>query len=237
MDHLVITSEKENAVYGTTSNCWGIGLNCVAQSLIYNNFRRVVNTCQRRGTGTMQVGPLGKIGCFFVPTLRNDSVVSQGHFFGDPDNLTEFHRKFLKNKGTCPSEAPTAQNRQNFAFSQISLKRCLYVKNWRKQAAVFFAISLLAFFFGPFLGHFESFLAHFWPISGHLGPQKVFLGHFFSSWVLFWSQEGPPDIEISFLDHFWAILGHFWPILGHLVPFTVIYGHKWLRWHQMAGSQ
>ena len=38
-------------------------LNCVAESLINNNFRRVVTTCQRQGTGTMQVGPLGKIGC------------------------------------------------------------------------------------------------------------------------------------------------------------------------------
>ena len=27
---------------------------------------------------------------------------------------------------------------QNFAFWQISLKRCLYVKNWRKRAAFFF---------------------------------------------------------------------------------------------------
>ena len=34
-------------------------MNCVAQSLIVNNFRRVMNTCQRQGTGTLQVGPLG----------------------------------------------------------------------------------------------------------------------------------------------------------------------------------
>ena len=68
-----------------------------------------------------------KNGRFTVPTLRFGSV--QGHFFGDPDHLTEFHQKKLKNKGTFPSEAPTAQNRQNFAFRQISLKRCLYVKN------------------------------------------------------------------------------------------------------------
>ena len=27
--------------------------------MIVNNFRRVVNTCQRQGTGTLQVGPLG----------------------------------------------------------------------------------------------------------------------------------------------------------------------------------
>ena len=73
--------------------------------------------------------PRRKNGHFSVPALRFASVVSQGHFFGDPVNLTEFHRNFLKNKGTCPSEAPTAQNRPNFAFSQISLKQCLYVKN------------------------------------------------------------------------------------------------------------
>ena len=67
MDHLVITSEEENAVYGTTSNCWGIGLNCVAQSLIVNNFRRVMTTCQRQGTWTLQVGPLGIVHQKFLP--------------------------------------------------------------------------------------------------------------------------------------------------------------------------
>ena len=36
---------------------------------------------------------------------------------------------FLKNKGTFPSEVGIGQNRQNFAFRQISLKQCLYVKN------------------------------------------------------------------------------------------------------------
>ena len=41
-----------------------------------------------------------KNGRFTVPTLRFGSVVSQGHFFGDPDHLTEFHRNFLKNKAT-----------------------------------------------------------------------------------------------------------------------------------------
>ena len=71
-----------------------------------------------------------KNGRFSVPTMRFASVVSQGNFFGGPDHLTKFHRFFLlKNMGTFPSEAPTVQNRQNFAFRQISLKRCLYVKN------------------------------------------------------------------------------------------------------------
>ena len=33
---------------------------------------------------------------------------------------------------------PTAQNRQNFAWRQISLKWCLYVKNCRRQTTLFF---------------------------------------------------------------------------------------------------
>ena len=83
MDHLVITSEEENAVNGTTSNCWGIGLNCVAQSLIVNNFRRVMTTCQRQGTWTLQVGPLGivhqKFLLIFVHQKRLTSIMRNSH--------------------------------------------------------------------------------------------------------------------------------------------------------------
>ena len=57
---------------------------------------------------------------------------------------------------------------QNFAFWQISLKRCLYVKNWRKRAAVFLRFRSWGgppryqnVIFGPFLGDFESFLVLF----------------------------------------------------------------------------
>ena len=96
--------------------------------------------------------PRRKNGHFSVPALRFASVVSQGHFFGYLDHLTEFHKK-MKNKGT-------AQNWQNFAFRQISLKRCLYVKNWRKR---FFLLQFWSqigtpryqnVIISPFLGHF-----------------------------------------------------------------------------------
>ena len=53
--------------------------------------------------------PQRKNGRFTVPSLRFGSVVSQGHFFGDPDHLTEFHGEFLKNKGTWPQALTRAQ--------------------------------------------------------------------------------------------------------------------------------
>ena len=81
----------------------------------------------------------GKNGCFSVPTLRIGSVVGQGHFFGDPDYLTEFHPKKLKNKGIFPSESPTAQDRQNFV--DISEKVGLH-KKLKKANSIFFSISV-----------------------------------------------------------------------------------------------
>ena len=102
--------------------------------------------------------PRHKNGRFSVPTLRIGSVLSRDYFLGDPDHLTKFHPKKLKNRGTFPSVVGIGQNRQNFALRQISLKRSLYVKNWRKRIAFFF------FNFG-----------HGW------GPPNIkmsFLGHF-----------------------------------------------------------
>ena len=44
---------------------------------------------------------------------------------------------FIKIWGIFPSEVGTVQNGQNFALRQISLKRSLYVKIWRKQTTFF----------------------------------------------------------------------------------------------------
>ena len=49
------------------------------------------------------------------------------------------------------------------------------------------------------LGHFRTFLGHFWDILGHF---RTFLGHFW-----------------NILGHFRDILGHFWDILGHFSTF------------------
>ena len=118
---------------------------------------------------------------FSVHTLRFGSVVSQGHFFGDPDSLTKFHRNFLENN------------------------KCLYVKNWRKRTTFYSRFRSQVGtprFQNVIFGPFWAILGQFWAFLGHLGPFRVILGIFFvilGHFRPFWDTWG----------HIWAILGHF----------------------------
>ena len=118
---------------------------------------------------------------FSVHTLRFGSVVSQGHFFGDPDSLTKFHRNFLENN------------------------KCLYVKNWRKRTTFYSRFRSQVGtprFQNVIFGPFWAILGQFWAFLGHLGPFRVILGIFFvilGHFGPFWDIWG----------HIWAILGHF----------------------------
>ena len=108
---------------------------------------------------------------------------------------------FIKIWGIFPSEVGTVQNGQNFALRQISLKRSLYVKIWRKQTT----------FFNTVLGTRQSQNVNIMPFSWHflanISLWGIYLWNGCSTSTNLWKRSTCffSNFKMWFLCHFWGI--------------------------------
>ena len=111
---------------------------------------------------------------------------------------------FIKIWVIFPSEVGTVQNGQNFALRQISLKRSLYVKIWRKQTT----------FFNTVLGTRQSqnvnIMSFSWHFLANISLWGIYLWNGCSTSTNLWKRSTCffSNFKMWFLCHFWGIS---WP--------------------------